>query len=88
MKIQQAVIDVAMIARNGIDRTLELEAAVAGLKTEVSRLLTLLNEIREYAPKAYLPRELCARIEAVLEGPSQQAGDGSSLAGTATRNRS
>jgi hypothetical protein len=42
---KQAVLDVAMIARNGIDRIIELERENASLQAEVRHLRELSDEI-------------------------------------------
>ncbi len=45
MPTKQAIQDVAMIARNGIDRVIELERENARLQAEVSRLRELSDEM-------------------------------------------
>ena len=44
MTTEQAIQDVAMIARNGIDRVIELERDKANLQAEVTRLRELSDE--------------------------------------------
>jgi len=45
MPTEQAIQDVAMIARNGIDRVIELERENASLQAEVKRLRELSDEM-------------------------------------------
>ncbi len=45
MSTEQAIQDVAMIARNGIDRVIELERETANLRLEVGRLRKLSDEM-------------------------------------------
>ena len=45
MTTEQAIQDVAMIARNGIDRIIELESENANLRSEVGRLRELSDEM-------------------------------------------
>lgn len=45
MPTKQAIQDVAMIARNGIDRVIELERENASLQAEVGRLRELSDEL-------------------------------------------
>lgn len=45
MPTKQAIQDVAMIARNGIDRVIELERENASLQSEVGRLRELSDEM-------------------------------------------
>lgn len=45
MTTEQAIQDVAMIARNGIDRVIELERDIASLQAEVTRLQELSDEM-------------------------------------------
>lgn len=45
MTTEQAIQDVAMIARNGIDRVIELERDKARLQAEVTRLRELSDEM-------------------------------------------
>jgi hypothetical protein len=45
MPTEQAIQDVAMIARNGIDRVIELERENASLQAEVKRLSELSDEM-------------------------------------------
>ena len=42
---EPAILDVAMIARNGIDRIIELESENANLRSEVGRLRELSDEM-------------------------------------------
>ncbi len=45
MTTEQAIHDVVMIARNGIDRVIELERDKASLQAEVTRLQELSDEL-------------------------------------------
>ena len=45
MTTEQAIQDVAMIARNGIDRVIELDRENANLRSEVGRLRELSDEM-------------------------------------------
>jgi hypothetical protein len=45
MTTEQAIQDVAMIARNGIDRVIELERDKARLEAEITRLRALSDEM-------------------------------------------
>jgi hypothetical protein len=68
MPTEQAIQDVAMIARNGIDRVIELERANASLQAEVKHLRELSDEMFSAMTAAILLAPHSSGAYGVLDG--------------------